>query len=76
MDGWKKNASLTLEITGYTAEGMGVARWEGRVVFIPGTILGERWEVQLLKVKTNRRRSAWSWTAPWRDGAAAVSTGT
>lgn len=53
MDGWKKNASLTLEITGYTAEGMGVARWEGRVVFIPGTILGERWEVQLLKVKTN-----------------------
>ncbi len=53
MDGWKKNASLTLEITGYTAEGMGVARWEGRVVFIPGTILGERWEVQLLKIKTN-----------------------
>ena len=53
MDGWKKNASLTLEITGYTAEGMGVARWEGRVVFIPGTILGERWEIQLLKVKTN-----------------------
>ena len=53
MDGWKKNASLTLEITGYTAEGMGVARWEGRVVFIRGTILGERWEVQLLKVKTN-----------------------
>ena len=53
MDEWKKNASLTLEITGYTAEGMGVARWDGRVVFVPGTILGERWEVQLLKVKTN-----------------------
>lgn len=53
MDGWKKNATLTLEITGYTAEGMGVARWEGLVVFVPGTILGERWEVQLLKVKTN-----------------------
>ena len=53
MDVWKKNATLTLEITGYTVEGMGVARWEGRVVFVPGTILGERWEVQLLKVKTN-----------------------
>ena len=53
MEVWKKNASLTLEITGYTAEGMGVARWDGRVVFVPGTILGERWEVQLLKVKTN-----------------------
>ena len=23
-----------------------------------------------------RRRSAWSWTAPWQGGAAAVSTGT
>ena len=53
MEVWKKNASLTLEITGYTAEGMGVARWDGRVVFVPGTILGERWEVQLLKIKTN-----------------------
>ena len=53
MDVWKKNATLTLEITGYTAEGMGVSRWDGRVVFVPGTILGERWEVQLLKVKTN-----------------------
>ena len=53
MDVWKKNATLTLEITGYTAEGMGVARWDGRVVFVPGTILGERWEVQLLKVKIN-----------------------
>ena len=25
---------------GYTAEGMGVARLDGRVVFIPGTIRG------------------------------------
>lgn len=53
MEAWKKNASLSLEITGYTAEGMGVARWEGRVIFVPGTIRGERWQVQLLKVKTN-----------------------
>ena len=28
----------------------GVARLDGRVVFIPGTIRGEDWEVQLLKV--------------------------
>ena len=39
-----------LHIEGYTAEGMGVARLDGRVVFIPGTIRGEDWEVQLLKV--------------------------
>ena len=53
MAEWKKNAVHELEITGYTAEGLGVARLEGRVVFIPGTIRGETWEVQLLKVKTN-----------------------
>ena len=40
MADWKKNTLHTLEITGYTAEGMGVARLEGRVVFIPGTIAG------------------------------------
>ncbi len=50
----KKNAVHTLDITGYTAEGMGVARLEdGRVVFVPNTIRGERWQVQLLKVNKN-----------------------
>ena len=53
MPEWRKNAVHPLEITGYTAEGLGVARLEGRVVFVPGTIRGERWEVQLLKVKDN-----------------------
>ena len=56
MADWKKNAVLILEITDYTAEGFGVARWDGRVVFVPGTIRGESWQVQLLKVKT---RVAW-----------------
>ena len=53
MAEWKKNAIHTLNITGYTAEGLGVARLDGRVVFVPGTIQGECWEVQLLKVKPN-----------------------
>ena len=43
MEAWKKNSVHTLEITGYTAEGLGVARLEGRVVFVPRTIAGERW---------------------------------
>lgn len=53
MEGWQKNAIHTLDITGYTAEGMGVARLEGRVVFVPNTIRGERWDVRLQKVNKN-----------------------
>lgn len=50
MSQWRKNTVHTLDITGYTAEGMGVARLEGRVVFVPYTIAGERWMVRLEKV--------------------------
>ena len=49
----KKNTVHTLDIAGYTAEGMGVARLEGRVVFVPFTIRGERWKVRLEKVNKN-----------------------
>lgn len=49
----RKNTVHTLDITGYTAEGMGVARLEGRVVFVPFTIRGERWAVRLEKVNKN-----------------------
>ena len=50
MSEWKKNTVHPLDITGYTAEGLGVARLEGRVVFVPYTIVGERWMVRLEKV--------------------------
>ena len=50
MSLWKKNAVHALEIVNYTAEGMGVARLDGRVVFVPHTIRGERWKVRLEKV--------------------------
>ena len=53
MAEWKKNAIHTLDVTGFTAEGMGVARLEGRVVFVPYTIPGERWSVRLEKVNKN-----------------------
>lgn len=49
----KKNTVHPLLIQGYTTEGAGVGRLEGRVIFVPGTIRGERWEVQLLKVNKN-----------------------
>ena len=50
MSEQKKNTVHPLDITGYTAEGMGVGRLEGRVVFVPYTIVGERWLVRLEKV--------------------------
>ena len=49
----KKNTVHRLEIRGYTAEGAGVARLEELVVFVPGTIQGEVWDVRLLKVKAS-----------------------
>lgn len=49
----RKNTVHTLDITGYTTEGMGVARLEGRVVFVPFTVRGERWRVRLEKVNKN-----------------------
>ena len=53
MAEWRKNMVYPLKIQGYTAEGAGVARLDGRVVFVPNTIRGEEWEVALLKVNKN-----------------------
>ena len=52
----RKNTVHTLDITGYNAEGMGVARLEGMVVFVPCTVRGERWKVRLEKVN---KTAAW-----------------
>ena len=38
----RKNEAYSVEITGLTAEGAGVARIDGQVVFVPGVIPGER----------------------------------
>lgn len=46
----KKNDIFTCQITGYTSEGMGVAHIHDRAVFIKDTIVGETWEVKILKV--------------------------
>ncbi|MFI3253128.1 MAG: 23S rRNA (uracil(1939)-C(5))-methyltransferase RlmD [Eubacteriales bacterium] len=50
---WKKNAAHQVEITGYNAEGSGVARVDGRVIFVPATIAGEIWDIVLVKVNKN-----------------------
>jgi len=46
----KKNELYTCRITGYTSEGLGVAHIHDRAVFIKDTIVGETWEVKILKV--------------------------
>lgn len=50
MSELKKNEIYPAEITGYTSEGDGVCRIEGRAVFVPQAMLGEKLEVRILKV--------------------------
>ena len=45
-----KNQVYTVIIEGYGGEGMGVARIDGRVVFVHGALRGETCEIVLLKV--------------------------
>lgn len=45
-----KNQVFTAEITGFTSQGLGVARIEDRAVFIKGAIPGETCEIKIVKV--------------------------
>ena len=50
MANLQKNQLHTVTVTGYTAEGLGVARVDGQVVFIHGGVRGEVCAVRILKV--------------------------
>ena len=39
-----------VNIESYSSEGHGVCRIGGRAVFVPRTLIGERWEIRILKV--------------------------
>ena len=45
-----KNEIFDAEITSYSSEGHGVCRIGGRAVFVPRTIVGEKWSVRIVKV--------------------------
>ncbi len=45
----KKNDSIELEITGYTAEGSGIGRYQEIAVFVPLAAAGDRLRVKILK---------------------------
>lgn len=50
MNVLKKNDIFEAEIEGYTSDGNGVCRIDGRAVFVPRTIKGEMWKVRIVKV--------------------------
>lgn len=45
-----KNQEYVVRIEGYSSEGFGVCRLEGRAVFVPRALEGEDWRVRLVKV--------------------------
>jgi 23S rRNA (uracil1939-C5)-methyltransferase len=48
---WQQGALLELTIADLSSGGDGVGRWEGRVVFVPDTVPGDRVTVRLVRVK-------------------------
>ena len=45
----KKNDIVDLEITGYTADGSGVGRYNGIAVFVPLAAAGDKLKIKILK---------------------------
>ena len=50
MKDLKKNEIFRAVVEGYSAEGWGVCRIEGRAVFVPRAMAGEEWEMRIVKV--------------------------
>jgi 23S rRNA (uracil1939-C5)-methyltransferase len=48
---WRQGELLELTIADLNHEGEGVGRWQGRVVFVPDTVPGDRVQVRLVRVK-------------------------
>ena len=50
MENIKKNELYTVVIESYSSDAYGVCRINGRAVFVPGALVGESWEVKIVKV--------------------------
>ena len=50
METIKKNKEYIVTIEAYNSESSGVARIDGRAVFIPNALKGEVWHIKVLKV--------------------------
>jgi predicted RNA-binding protein with TRAM domain len=53
MEALRKNQIMRVRIDAYSADGAGVCHVDGLAVFVPGTIVGEDWEIRILKVQKN-----------------------
>lgn len=53
MPDLQKNQIHTVTITGYTAEGLGVTRIDGRVIFVHNAVRGEICTIRILKILKN-----------------------
>lgn len=53
MDSLKKNQIWNVTIDAYSSDGSGICRVNGLAVFVPGTIVGEEWEIRILKVQAS-----------------------
>lgn len=51
----KKNDIINIEITAMSSEGSGVGRYEGMVIFVPASAIGDKLRVKILK--TNKKHS-------------------
>lgn len=49
---WQQGSLLEVEITDLSDRADGVGRWQGRVVFVPDTVTGDRVLVRLVRVKS------------------------
>ncbi|HEY9627538.1 MAG TPA: 23S rRNA (uracil(1939)-C(5))-methyltransferase RlmD [Coleofasciculaceae cyanobacterium] len=48
---WQQGQLLEVAIADFSNSGEGVGRWQGRVVFVPDTVPGDRVRVRLMRVK-------------------------
>ena len=84
----QKNQLLTLRIERLSSDGSGVAHSpDGETVFVPGAAPGDEADVRIVKdckryafgildhLRAPPRRTAFRWTVPWRDPAAAAACG-
>ena len=50
METLRKNQIIRVTIDAYGSDASGICHVEGCTVFVPGTIVGEKWEIRILKV--------------------------